>query len=161
MTGGQSNQINGTVTPGPGTPPAATQVDSSSVSTKVTNKAGGITSSSNATVTLCQTGSVLNIMSRPATVTAQNGTPVSVPLQPGMQIVSMRPNQNLTMAAGRAVPQRMIMNPIPSIRAGQPGVRIIFNILKSLKFKFLSPAASYYSATYSEFASRNSGSPYR
>lgn len=128
MTGARGTQVvNGSTAP-----PAAAQVGPPIVATKIINKGGVISpptsSGASSSVALCQQqGAIINIMSRPGTVATAtpNGTPVSVPLQPGMQIVNMRPNQGIQMTSGRSLSPRMIVNQIPNVRPGQTGVSIL------------------------------------
>ncbi|RXG70750.1 hypothetical protein Avbf_05092 [Armadillidium vulgare] len=135
MTGARGTQVvNGSTAP-----PAAAQVGPPIVATKIINKGGVISpptsSGASSSVALCQQqGAIINIMSRPGTVATAtpNGTPVSVPLQPGMQIVNMRPNQGIQMTSGRSLSPRMIVNQIPNVRPGQTGQQLTLQSLPSL-----------------------------
>ncbi|XP_047484190.1 transcription initiation factor TFIID subunit 4-like isoform X5 [Penaeus chinensis] len=67
------------------------------------------------------------IMSKPGTVTAvpSTGTPGTVPIPQGMQILNMRPNQAIKTTQGTTtLAPRMILSPaqvLPGMRPGQPG----------------------------------------
>ncbi|ROT78521.1 Transcription initiation factor TFIID subunit 4 [Penaeus vannamei] len=67
------------------------------------------------------------IMSKPGTVTAvpSTGTPGTVPIPQGMQILNMRPSQAIKTTQGTTtLAPRMILSPaqvLPGMRPGQPG----------------------------------------
>lgn len=70
------------------------------------------------------------IMSKPGTVTAvpSTGTPGTVPIPQGMQILNMRPSQAIKTTQGTTtLAPRMILSPaqvLPGMRPGQPGVSL-------------------------------------
>ncbi|XP_071535117.1 transcription initiation factor TFIID subunit 4-like isoform X5 [Panulirus ornatus] len=118
MTGTQGTQVvNGGVT-GAGTGGAPqvslqTQLALKGL-TKVVTAAGSV-------------GQTAVIMSKPGTVTAvpSTGTPGTVSIPQGMQIINMRPGQTIKTTQGTTIAPRMILNQaqvLPTgIRAGQPG----------------------------------------
>ena len=142
MTGGQGSRVvngRGSEARSPGASPASVQgllhpLTNSKVLTKGlvtvgTGTASGVVTS---TATVSQTAVV---MSRQAAVTPVPSTGTAVPLQPGMQLVNMRPGQ-IAANQGRSLAPRMILSQqvLQGVRPGQV-IIIVITVLEFYKFK--------------------------